>query len=102
MDDFRGVTIGVKAKDTIKISDDNGVVASTTIRDNTWLIQTPQCFDKELLLRLHDEYLNDEATDDCLLLEKGGYDIKIIPGDYSNMKITTREDFDIIKCLIKK
>lgn len=47
---FKGVTIGVKTKDTIKITDENNVVSNTTDRSNTWIIQTPQCFERKKLL----------------------------------------------------
>ena len=97
MDKFKGVTIGVKSKDTIKITDDNNIVVSTTKRANTWIIQTPQCFDRNILLAMHEKYKNEDATDDCGLLEKDGYQVKIIEGDYTNIKITTYEDIDIVK-----
>lgn len=100
MSNFKGVTVGVKSKDTIKITDDNGIVLNTTKRTNTWIIQTPQCFDRRILLDLHEKYKETEATDDCMLLEKGGYKIKIIEGDYTNIKVTTYEDIDIIKQFI--
>lgn len=97
MSNFKGVTIGVKSKDTIKITDDKGIVVNTTKRSNTWLIQTPQCFDREVLIELHEKYKNTEVTDDCMLLEKENYKIKIIEGDYTNIKVTTFEDMDIIR-----
>jgi len=102
MKEYKGVTIGVKSKDTIKITDHNGIVISTTNRSNTWLIQTPQCFDRDTLLKMHEKYKNDEVTDDCSLLEKDNYQIKIVLGDYSNIKITTSEDLDIVKRLLTK
>lgn len=101
MSNFKGVTIGVKSKDTIKITDDNGIVVNTTKRSNTWLIQTPQCFDRETLLELHEKYKNIEVTDDCMLLEKENYKIKIIEGDYTNIKVTTFEDMDIIRAFLE-
>lgn len=97
MSNFKGVTIGVKSKDTIKITDDNGIVVNTTKRSNTWIIQTPQCFDRKILLDLHKKYKETEVTDDCMLLEKGDHKIKIIEGDYTNIKVTTYEDINIIK-----
>ena len=97
MSNFKGVTIGVKSKDTIKITDDNGIVINTTKRSNTWVIQTPQCFNREILLNLHEKYKETEVTDDCMLLEKEGHEIKIIEGDYTNIKVTTYEDINIIK-----
>lgn len=96
MANFKGVTIGVKSKDTIKITDENGIVLNTTKRSNTWVIQTPQCFDREILLNLHEKYKDTEVTDDCMLLEKDDYKIKIIEGDYTNIKVTTYEDINII------
>lgn len=100
MDNFKSVTIGVKAKDTIKITDDDGIVINSTKRSNTWAIQTPQCFDKKILLELHEKYKKTEITDDCMLFEKDGYAVKILEGDYTNIKITTHEDINIIKELL--
>lgn len=94
-------TIGVKAKDTIKITDHNNIVLNTTIRDNTWLIQTPQCFDRRKLLYLHEKYKNEDVTDDCVLFEKDNISVKIVNGDYKNIKITTYEDLDITKCFLE-
>ena len=61
MNEFKGVTIGVKSKDTIKITDDNGIVINSTKRSNTWIIQTPQCFDRKILLNLHKKYENEDT-----------------------------------------
>jgi len=97
MEEIKGATIGVKSKDTTKITDENNIVISTTKRSNTWIIQTPQCFDRKTLLDMHEKYKKDEVTDDCMLLEKGEFPVKIIEGDYTNIKITTYEDIDIIK-----
>ncbi len=97
MNCFKGVSIGVKSKDTIKITDDDGIVVDTTKRSNTWIIQTPQCFDRKVLLNLHEKYKRTEVTDDCMILEKGGYKVKIIEGDYTNIKVTTYSDMNIIK-----
>ena len=102
MDKFKGVTIGVRSKDTVKITDENDVVMYTTKRSNTWIVQTPQCFDRKILLEMHEKYKNEEVTDDCMLMEKGNYKIKILEGDYTNIKITTYEDMTTIKEFLKK
>ena len=99
INEIKGVTIGVKSKDTIKITDENDIVVSTTNRKNTWIIQTPQCFDRKTLLNMHEKYKNSEVTDDCMLLEKDDYKVKIIEGDYTNIKITTYEDLKIMSIL---
>ncbi len=101
MEKIKGATIGVKTKDTIKITDENNIVINTTPRANTWVIQTPQCFDRKLLLELHEKYKKEQCTDDCMLLEKAGEKVKIIEGDYTNIKITTYEDIKIIAKLME-
>lgn len=98
MENYKGATIGVRSKDTIKICDENQVVISTTNRKNTWIIQTPQCFDTKILKSAHEKFDKDDEsiTDDCMVLEKCGYDVKIVSGDYSNLKVTTFDDINFI------
>lgn len=90
---YPGVTVAVRSKDTIKLSNAEGVVIGTTRRADTWIVQTPQCFQKELLLSAHEkEQGNLEITDDCMLLELAGLPVKLVEGAYSNIKVTTGED----------
>ena len=93
---YPGVTVGVKSKDTIKISNKDNIVKTTTNRDNTWIIQTPQCFDRDILLKVHEKNRFKNITDDCMLLEKNKYPVKILEGGYTNIKVTTYEDIKIL------
>ncbi len=103
MDNFKGVTIGVKSKDTIKIASNDGIIEQTTNRANTWVIQTPQCFDRLSLLEAHDKFKNDsDITDDCMILERNNEKVKIISGDYSNIKLTTYDDLNLVNEFLKK
>ena len=98
MDNFKGVSIAVKSKDTIKITDDNGIVKETTLRKNTWVIQTPQCFESKILLEMHEKFMGDETvTDDCMLMERSGNEVKLICGEYSNIKVTTYDDVNLVE-----
>lgn len=102
MDNFKGVTIGVKSKDTIKIASNDGIIEQTTNRSNTWVIQTPQCFDRLSLLEAHDKFKNaSDITDDCMILERNNEKIKIISGDYSNIKLTTFDDLNLVNEFLK-
>lgn len=102
MKEFCGASIAVKSKDTIKICDENNIVENTTKRENTWIIQTPQCFKREKLLEAHKKFKNNSGiTDDCMLLELLNEKIKLIEGDYTNIKITTPEDINVIKEILK-
>ena len=84
-----------------KIVNKKNEVIETTERTNTYQIQTPQAFKKDLLLKLHETNHQDNITDDCMLLEQAGYPVKVIEGDYTNIKITTKEDLDILELLMK-
>ena len=98
MDNFKGVSIAVKSKDTIKITDDDGIVKETTLRKNTWVIQTPQCFERKTLLEMHEKFMDDETvTDDCMLMERSGNLVKLICGEYSNIKVTTYDDVNLVE-----
>ncbi len=102
MKEFEGATVGVPSKDTIKITDENNIVIQSTQRSNTWIVQTPQCFERKILLDMHEKCKQEEMTDDCMLLEKNKNKVKILEGDYTNIKITTYEDLEIMKKIMRK
>ncbi len=95
--------IGVPVKDTIKVINDKEVVHHTPKRSLLWAAQTPQCFWADLIKRGYEYAINEGivATDDSSLVEKMGYDIKMIMGSYDNIKITTPEDLIIAESLSK-
>ena len=98
MGECHGATIAVRSKDTIKLTDDNGFVTMTTKRANTWIIQTPQCFNRSILLDAHQRFGADpDITDDCMLLERAGEPVKLVEGDYTNIKVTTQEDLTLVE-----
>lgn len=93
-----------RVKDTIKVSLDGETVDYTPNRNMLWQVQTPQVFEKDILLKAYNQaYAEDYyGTDDCSLVEKTGVKVKLINNSYDNIKITTKEDLHIAKTLIKK
>ena len=91
-------------KDTIKIINEEGFVKDTPKRENLWLVQTPQTFKKEIILRAHEkrEAENLSVTDDAMLVEALGGKVKMIKGSYENIKITTPEDLEIGQAILKR
>lgn len=88
-----GVSAAVRSKDTIKLTDENGRVRSTTQRANTWIVQTPQGFHREVLMEAHRLYgMDPDITDDCMLLERMGQPVQLVESDYRNIKVTTAGD----------
>lgn len=96
---IEGTIIGVKVKDTVKVIDSQGMVVNTPPRENLILAQTPQCFRTEYLLSIYLKAEEDGflGTDDSSLVEMYGGKIKIVSGDYENIKITTAEDIKIAR-----
>lgn len=93
----------VPVKNTIKVADEENFVLNTPKRDELWAIQTPQVFQRKLLLKAHlrarDKQI--EATDDAALVEQLGCKVKLVMGSYRNIKITTQEDLIIAEAIQK-
>jgi 2-C-methyl-D-erythritol 4-phosphate cytidylyltransferase/2-C-methyl-D-erythritol 2,4-cyclodiphosphate synthase len=69
-------------------------VAQTLDRRELWLAQTPQGFRTQVLRRAFDVAgaSASEATDECLLVERLGEPVTLVPGEPSNFKLTTPDD----------
>jgi len=94
--------LAVPLKPTVKYASTRYFVKNTIKRNNLWEIQTPQVFKKELILRAYEKFgRNIEVTDDAALLEKLGAKVKIVPGSYFNIKITTPEDLILAEAIAR-
>lgn len=72
-------------------------VRETIPREHVFLAQTPQAFRRHVLadaLRLADD-----ATDEAALAEKAGHPVRIVEGEATNIKITTRDDLAIAEAI---
>lgn len=89
---------GVPSKDTIKLTDHEGLVTETPDRNRVWIIQTPQIFQYSTIRHAYDKLQSkkkDGITDDAMVLEKmEGHPVRVFIGDYRNIKITTAEDLE--------
>ncbi|MFH0847178.1 MAG: 2-C-methyl-D-erythritol 4-phosphate cytidylyltransferase [Chloroflexota bacterium] len=91
----------VPATDTIKSAGDDMLVRVTPPRHELWAVQTPQVFRFDLIQRAYRE-VKDEVTDDASLVEKLGYPVKLYPGAYDNIKITTPLDLFLAEALFRR
>ena len=96
-------TLGVPVPDTIKRAGPDGTIAETVSRNGLWLVQTPQVFARELLLRAYSNRtsVKGPATDDCMLVEAIGGRIKLVESDATNLKITTAGDLAVAEAIIR-
>ena len=102
IDDFDGLVVGVPPKDTIKTFDGD-VIGNTLRREGLIAVQTPQVFRYKTVCKAYEQALSSGRyfTDDASVVEVFGGSIKLIPGDYSNIKITTPEDLLIAEAIFK-
>ena len=93
-----GVVVGVPLKDTIKRVDKSGTVIETPRREEYIAVHTPQVFRATILKEAYRKAREDEflGTDDSSLVERIGVEIKVVVGDYDNIKITTIEDLKFL------
>ncbi|MBI4778656.1 2-C-methyl-D-erythritol 4-phosphate cytidylyltransferase [Candidatus Desantisbacteria bacterium] len=94
---------GVRVKDTIKMIDESHKVMQTVNRAGLWAVQTPQVFKAKLLRDCYDKAMDKGfyGTDDASVIEWAGFEVKIVEGEYENIKITTPFDMIVAEAMIK-
>ena len=95
LDNYHAVVPGIKPNDTVKIIDNNNIVIKTINRESIMNIQTPQFFDRKVLvdnINLKKDLLN--LTDDSSIFDDSSTQVKIIKGTHENLKITNKSDID--------
>ena len=86
-----GVAPGLAVTDTIKQTDDSGLVQRTVDRTRLVAVQTPQGFPREQLVAAYAQ-ATEEFTDDAALFAAAGFPVTAIAGDPLAFKITTAWD----------
>jgi 2-C-methyl-D-erythritol 4-phosphate cytidylyltransferase len=93
------------SKDTIKIVDGDGMVVDTPNRALVWNVQTPQCFETELIRQAHAalrENPDATITDDAMVIERlTDVPVHLIEGDYENVKVTTPDDLRTAESILR-
>jgi len=93
------VVPGLPVHETVKRTDDRSIVSSTIDRKNLWLIQTPQAFKYSVLKKSFAVALNKNftGTDESAIAEIAGFKVRVIEGERTNIKITTKDDIKIFR-----
>ncbi len=93
---YKAAILAVPVKPTIKkVNVKTWCVEQTMPRYLLWEAQTPQGFDRQILMKAHQQRIKEEVTDDAMLVEKLGVKVKVVMGDERNIKITTAKDLAI-------
>jgi 2-C-methyl-D-erythritol 4-phosphate cytidylyltransferase len=106
----KACVLATPVKDTIKMADSDGYVADTPDRSILWAVQTPQSFSYELIMEAYARVFDAEKvgkalppiTDDAMIVEHMmSQKVKLIEGNYKNIKVTTPEDIPLAEIFLK-
>lgn len=99
--EYGGAVVAVPAKDTTVCARD-GFIEAHLERSALWQVQTPQGFKTAIIRKAYEAAARDgvQCTDDTGLVTRLGGAVKITPGSYANIKITTPEDLAIAEALL--
>lgn len=64
------------------------------------LVQTPQCFKSDIILKAYQKKYSEDFTDDASVVEAVGVKINLVQGNPENIKITTQTDLIIAEALL--
>ncbi len=93
-----------KAKDTIKVTNNDAYVTQTSDRALCWQVQTPQT------MRIEQYYAAVHAckkdgiavTDDCMMAEHIGFPVRLVDCGEENFKVTTKQDLMFAELILQK
>jgi 2-C-methyl-D-erythritol 4-phosphate cytidylyltransferase len=79
-----------------------GRIVNTVPRDDLWAAQTPQAFLRDRLMAAFETSIAEERifTDEAGLFEALGWEVIVVPGSYSNFKITRPGDLAMAEALM--
>ena len=109
---YKSITLASKSIDTLKIIYDKKnnksikEIKNTLNREYIYNIKTPQGFNINILFNSYNKFMKSNIkniTDDIMIIEKFSNEKSyILETDKYNLKITTKDDLDIIKKFLKK
>lgn len=94
----------VQSSSSVRFGNENK--SEAVDRNQVWLVQTPQVFQADLLLKAYEQEELSSFTDDASVVEnwnenKTSNNLLIFPGEHQNLKITYQEDLAIAQLLLE-
>jgi 2-C-methyl-D-erythritol 4-phosphate cytidylyltransferase len=88
----------VKSRDSVR--QQIGDHSISLMRDDIYLIQTPQTFQSVQIKKAYEQSYDQKFTDDASVVENSGLKIHLAEGSYENIKITFPEDIAIAEAIL--
>ncbi len=92
-------TPAIPVNESLRLVKENKNAA--VLRSDYRIIQTPQCFQSELIKKAFTQPYDHSFTDDASVLEQAGHSIYLVEGNPENIKITYPSDLIIAQHLLK-
>jgi 2-C-methyl-D-erythritol 4-phosphate cytidylyltransferase len=110
---FGSAILAVPCTDTVKLAGPSGkpggkniLIRKTFPRRLCWSAQTPQVFRRDIVEKMHRMNLSKTKTvsytDDASIAESLGFKVRIVPGSYENIKVTTPDDLAVAELILKR
>ena len=99
----RGAVAALPVTDTVKEVDAQGRVVRTLAREGLWRAQTPQAFPRAMIEEAYADATRKRiaATDCAALCEARGFEVVVVPGSESAVKVTEEADFALVEALTR-
>lgn len=97
------ITAGI-VKETIVVVDDNGEIKQVPERSKSRVAKAPQCFWFNEIFDAHNKTISENKSnfiDSCTLMQYYGKKLYMIDGPYENIKITTPDDFYMMRAILQ-
>ena len=82
----------IPVRDSMRRVDSSNQTSVIVNRENLVVVQTPQTFKRNILLSAYDVEYSSSFTDEASVVEAAGYQVNLVPGEETNIKITFPED----------
>lgn len=97
--DYGAVIPVIPMVESLRKKQDVGTIAVD--RSEYYIVQTPQCFHRDVLVKAYELPFHDGITDDASLVEAAGFEIVTVPGNEENIKITAQSDLKYAQMFLK-
>ena len=93
---------GLAVAETVRRADEAGRAIEEVDRNGLWTAQTPQAFQRPLLERARGAAGERSFTDDAAAVIALDVDVRLVPGERRNFKLTSPEDVSYARELAEK
>lgn len=98
------ITVTTVKETILVVNDGTSTINYVPERKNSRIAKAPQSFWLDDILLAHNQALNEGITnfiDSCTMMQKYGHKLHLIDGPSENIKITTPEDFYIMRAILE-